>query len=139
MTNRIGSAAQKKLRSTRVLVVGLNGLSSEILKNVCLAGVASLTIADPAPVSRADLDDSSQFLIPRNDATIGTNKALACIDALRKLNPRVVVSAVAKDLLAGDSLDEAFFQDFDAVCLVGAPLSKAVCRARGVFLSRHRY
>jgi hypothetical protein len=38
-----------------VLIVGLQGLGVEVAKNVCLAGVKSVSLYDPAPVEVADL------------------------------------------------------------------------------------
>ena len=76
------SIAMKKMAASNVLIVGLQGLgveigtllttsvtvnpclSSSIAKNICLAGVKSVTIFDPEPVTIQDL--SSQVrLFPR--------------------------------------------------------------------------
>jgi tRNA A37 threonylcarbamoyladenosine dehydratase len=43
-----GMDAQTKMRATHVLVVGLNGLSNEVIKNLVLAGIGSLTILSDA-------------------------------------------------------------------------------------------
>jgi ubiquitin-like 1-activating enzyme E1 A len=117
-----GMDAQKRLRTARILVIGLNGLSNEVLKNICLAGVASLTIADPGCVSELDLAKSGQFFISR-DESIGRNKAEASRDALQKLNPRVEVIAIGEDVMTRDA---TFFAGFSAVCLASAPLNDAV-------------
>ena len=52
----------------------LRGLGVEIAKNVILAGVKSVTLADDAPVEMADL--SSQFYF--TEADVGTPRAEAC-------------------------------------------------------------
>ena len=39
-----GHEAQKKLASSNILLVGLNGLGVEVAKNIILAGVASVTL-----------------------------------------------------------------------------------------------
>jgi ubiquitin-like 1-activating enzyme E1 A len=117
-----GMDAQKRLRTARILVINLNGLSNEVLKNICLAGVASLTIADSGSVSSHDLEKSGQFFIGRDEA-IGKNKAEAARDALQKLNPRVEVVAIAEDVMKKGA---EFFAGFSAVCLASAPLKDAV-------------
>lgn len=53
-----------RLRTTKVLLIGMQGLGAEIAKNVILAGVNSITLKDHTEVSI--LDRCSQFLIPRD-------------------------------------------------------------------------
>jgi molybdopterin/thiamine biosynthesis adenylyltransferase len=45
----------KRMAVSNVLIVGLQGLGVEIAKNICLAGVKSVSLYDPAPVEVADL------------------------------------------------------------------------------------
>ena len=58
-----------RLRASKVLLVGLNGLGAEICKNIVLCGVKSLTLLDDQVVTTRDF--TAQFLIPRTD--IGKN------------------------------------------------------------------
>jgi ubiquitin-activating enzyme E1 len=51
----------KRMAVSNVLIVGLKGLGVEIAKNIALAGVKSVTIYDPEPVTIQDL--SSQVSI----------------------------------------------------------------------------
>jgi len=53
-----------RLRSLRVLLIGMQGLGAEIAKNLILSGVKSITLKDHTAVSI--LDRCSQFLIPRD-------------------------------------------------------------------------
>lgn len=70
-----GLESQKRLRSTRILVVGLNGLGAEVAKSLVLAGVKSITLLDHRNVSADDF--SSQFMVQRTD--IGKNRtAILC-------------------------------------------------------------
>jgi ubiquitin-activating enzyme E1 len=66
----------------------LRGLGVEIAKNVILAGVKSVTLADDAPVEMADL--SSQFYF--TEADVGTPRAQACGAQLAELNNYVQVA-----------------------------------------------
>ena len=46
-----GLEAQKRLRQAKVLVAGLGGLGSEVVKNVVLAGVKAITLLDDKDVT----------------------------------------------------------------------------------------
>lgn len=54
-----------RLRNARILIISCTGLSNEVCKNIVLAGVGSLTIADGGKVQ--DMDLGSQFLIDEAD------------------------------------------------------------------------
>ncbi|ERT02039.1 ubiquitin-like 1-activating enzyme E1 A [Sporothrix schenckii 1099-18] len=116
-----GMRAQEKLRSAHVLLVTMRGLGNEIAKNLVLAGVGSLTVADHENVTEEDL--GSQFLLATPsagdvvpaDATseqrqaadraaaaavVGTNRAVAASQQLSSMNPRVNVVAEQRDVCA---------------------------------------
>jgi ubiquitin-like 1-activating enzyme E1 A len=48
-----GAEAQKKIQNSKVLYLHVTGSSSEVLKNLCLAGIAA-TLCDPRPASALD-------------------------------------------------------------------------------------
>lgn len=50
-----GVQSQQKISSTKILMIGLTGLASEITKNLVLAGINSLTILDWHKVQEKDL------------------------------------------------------------------------------------
>ena len=56
----MGHAAQRRMASSNVLIVGMKGLGAEIAKNIILAGVKAVTLYDPRPAAIADL--SSHFI-----------------------------------------------------------------------------
>ncbi|XP_026082165.1 SUMO-activating enzyme subunit 1-like [Carassius auratus] len=105
-----GLDAQKRLRGSRVLLVGLRGLGAEVAKNLILAGVKGLTLLDHEQVTEESR--RAQFLIPV-DAD-GQNQAQASLDRAQLLNPMVEVKA---DTDAVESKPDDFFFQFDAVCL----------------------
>ncbi|KAL4122885.1 hypothetical protein QTP88_015144 [Uroleucon formosanum] len=82
-----GYDGQNKLRATKVLLIGMQGLGAEIAKNLILSGVHSITLKDHTEVSI--LDRCSQFLIPRDSQE--RNRAKASLSAAQKLNPNVKV------------------------------------------------
>ena len=70
----MGHEAQKKMMVSDVLVVGLSGLGVEVAKNIILAGVKSVTLYDPAPVSYNDLGGNFYF----QEADVGKPRAATC-------------------------------------------------------------
>ncbi|KAI6062096.1 SUMO-activating enzyme subunit 1 [Aix galericulata] len=105
-----GLEAQKRLRASRVLLVGLKGLGAEVAKNLILAGVKALTLLDHHQVSPEDT--GAQFLIPAG--SLGRNRAEASLERAQNLNPMVAVKADPESV---ESKPEEFFTHFDAVCL----------------------
>ncbi|XP_039910115.1 SUMO-activating enzyme subunit 1, partial [Hirundo rustica] len=105
-----GLEAQKRLRASRVLLVGLRGLGAEVAKNLILAGVRGLTLLDHQQVSPED--SRAQFLIPVGSQ--GRNRAEASLERAQSLNPMVEVKADPESV---ESKPHEFFTQFDAVCL----------------------
>ena len=48
------SACSSRLRNSRLLLVGMRGLSAEVAKDVVLAGISALTVMDPHPLGPDD-------------------------------------------------------------------------------------
>ncbi|KAL0972971.1 hypothetical protein UPYG_G00197160 [Umbra pygmaea] len=107
-----GLDAQKRLRGSRVLLVGLKGLGAEVAKNLILAGVKGLTLLDHEQVNEESC--RAQFLIPVSSQ--GQNRAQASLERAQYLNPMVEVKADTDRV--EDKPDDYFIQ-FDAVCLTG--------------------
>jgi len=105
-----GLDAQKRLRGSRVLLVGLGGLGAEVAKNLILAGVKGLTLLDHEQVTEESRQ--AQFLIPVS--ALGQNRAKASLERAQALNPMVEVRADTDNV---ESKPDDFFLKFDAVCL----------------------
>lgn len=103
--------AQKRMRSANILVIGLNSLSCEVLKNLVLAGVGSLTLADPSLVTLQDL--GSEFFLTKKD--MGHQKAPAYAARVTLLNPRVKVNTIIE---AESYFTSKILKEYDAVVLV---------------------
>jgi adenylyltransferase/sulfurtransferase len=89
-----GPAAQERLRSASVLVVGAGGLACPALLYLAAAGVGRVTLIDPDTVDVSNLQ--RQVLYATADA--GRPKALAAAERLRALNPHVVVEPLVARL-----------------------------------------
>uniref|UniRef100_A0A8D0B4R7 SUMO-activating enzyme subunit 1 n=1 Tax=Salvator merianae TaxID=96440 RepID=A0A8D0B4R7_SALMN len=107
-----GLEAQKRLRASRVLLVGMKGLGAEVAKNLILAGVKTLTMLDHQQVSPEDAQ--AQFLIPAG--SLGKNRAEASLERAQELNPMVDVKADPENV---EQKPEEFFTSFDVVCMTG--------------------
>lgn len=118
------------MRSSKILIAGLNGLGAEIAKNIILAGVKSVTFLDHRNVSQ--LDFSSNFFVPRDQ--LGKNRAEASRVRAQALNPMVEVK-VDTEVLAEKT--EEFFKQFDVVVVLEASVAEQVsidnfCRSNNV-------
>lgn len=112
-----GIQAQQKIRSADVLVVGLAGPATEVVKNLVLSGINSITLVDDAPVTNFDMLSN---LFTRNQ--VGQNRAEAAQKGVQELNPRVKVTVSSlglKDILADEKEDAtSFIKKFTVVVLV---------------------
>uniref|UniRef100_A0A8C4X2B1 SUMO-activating enzyme subunit 1 n=1 Tax=Erpetoichthys calabaricus TaxID=27687 RepID=A0A8C4X2B1_ERPCA len=105
-----GLDAQKRLRGSRVLLVGMKGLGAEVAKNLILAGVKALTMLDHEQITEEVT--RSQFLIPVDSSE--KNRAHASLERAQYLNPMVEVKADNENV---ENKSDDFFLQFDAVCL----------------------
>jgi ubiquitin-like 1-activating enzyme E1 A len=64
-----GVQAQEKIRTANILLVSIKALANEVAKNLVLAGIGSITLADHEVVTEDDL--GAQFFI--SEADVGKN------------------------------------------------------------------
>ncbi|KAL2156396.1 hypothetical protein VTH82DRAFT_1141 [Thermothelomyces myriococcoides] len=105
-----GMSAQQKIRNANILIITMKALGNEIAKNLVLAGIGSLTILDPEPVTAADM--GAQFLLAEEPAPIGVNRAVAASVALQRLNPRVQIHVDMEDVR---HKPPSFFAPYDII------------------------
>lgn len=86
----IGHEAMLKMMSTKVLVIGLDGLGQEIVKNISLAGIKYISLYDKNTVSQKSL--CAGFFFSKSD--IGKQRDVAVIDKLKALNKYVIMNIV---------------------------------------------
>ena len=126
-----GVEAQKRLRSARVLVSGVCGLGAEVIKNLVLAGVKSVTILDHEPYDPVSVAGAG-FLLYHGEK--GENRARCAVTRCQELNPMVSVEAQPDRL---ETKSEEFFSQFDIVCVTNANKSELIrvdqiCRSLNV-------
>ncbi|XP_074604813.1 SUMO1 activating enzyme subunit 1 [Brevipalpus obovatus] len=84
-----GVASQKRLRKANVVCFGLSGLASEIIKNIVLAGINSLTIVDDVKISE---DDTLNNIFTCHE--VGKYRGEIAMVNIKALNPMVQVNAM---------------------------------------------
>eukprot|EP01137_Pigoraptor_chileana_P036644 Opistho-2@32587 len=125
-----GAEAQKRMRSSRLLVAGMRGLAAETLKNCVLAGVHSVTILDSHIVQWEDL--GANFFLSEED--VGKNRAEAAVEKVRALNPMVKITTDTADI---STKDDEYFSQFDIACIFDLGLTETmrvnnICREKNV-------
>ncbi|CAI2738794.1 unnamed protein product [Dicrocoelium dendriticum] len=126
-----GVEAQNRLKCSRIVLLGMNALSSEVAKNLVLAGVASLFIIDDDIVSEEDV--SSNFLICSD--SVGEIKSAASVQRLQSLNPMVKVQAITS-VSYNETISNS--QDYDVVILASSPLKDDIVRWESVAVTLAR-
>jgi len=96
----IGQAGQRKLRASRVTLIGCGALGSVLADTMVRAGVGYLRIADRDFVELDNLQ--RQVLFDEDDAAAGLPKALAARAKLVRVNSQVHIDAVVTDVNPGN-------------------------------------
>jgi molybdopterin/thiamine biosynthesis adenylyltransferase len=84
----IGILGQKKILSSKVLVVGVGGLGSPVTEFLSRAGIGSLGIVDNDKISLSNLHRQSLY----NTSDIGKFKVKIAKDKIKKINPNTKVT-----------------------------------------------
>ncbi len=104
-----GEAGQKKLKSSRVLVVGAGGLGSSVLMSLAAAGVGTIGIVEN---ERIELSNLHRQLLYASD-TVGGSKIKTAEKRLRAVNPGVEVVPHETRLSSHNAMD--ILADYDVV------------------------
>ena len=84
----IGILGQKKILSSKVLIIGAGGLGSSVAEFLSRAGIGSLGIVDDDRVSLSNLHRQSLY----NTSDIGKFKVKIAKDKIKKINPNTKVT-----------------------------------------------
>ena len=105
----IGILGQKKILSSKVLIVGAGGLGSPVVEFLSRAGIGSLGIADDDKISLSNLHRQSLY----NTSDIGNFKVKIAKDKVKKINPNTKVT-VYKIRLNNNNLKK-IINDYDYI------------------------
>jgi molybdopterin-synthase adenylyltransferase len=89
--HEVGGPGQNALKRARVLVIGAGGLGAPALLYLAAAGVGTIGIVDDDAVSLSNL----QRQVIHGTPEIGCRKTDSAAEAVRRLNPHVVVETLA--------------------------------------------
>lgn len=90
----IGLKGQKKLKNSRVLVVGAGGLGSPLLYYLAASGVGSLSFVEFDTVELSNL----QRQILYDSQAIGSKKSLVAYERLHSFNPEIKIQNISEKL-----------------------------------------
>lgn len=96
-----GEEGQRRLRASRVLLIGAGGLGSPAAIYLAAAGVGSLTIVDCDRVEISNLHRQPLF----GESAVGSAKVDAARARLSDLNPHVQIEVVNDKLLSQNALE----------------------------------
>ncbi len=96
----VGTEGQKRLKNSKVLVIGAGGLGSPALLYLAAAGVGTLGIVDFDVVDESNL----QRQIIHGQSDIGRRKSDSARDAINELNPYVRVQQHSERLEATNAI-----------------------------------
>jgi molybdopterin/thiamine biosynthesis adenylyltransferase/rhodanese-related sulfurtransferase len=98
---QIGVSGQKKLKQSKVLIVGAGGLGSPVALYLAAAGVGQITIVDGDYVDVTNLQRQIIFTTDQ----VGKSKALCAKARLLALNPSIKVVAIKEHLSVNNAED----------------------------------
>ena len=105
----IGILGQKKILSSKVLVIGAGGLGSPVAEFLSRAGIGSLGIVDNDKVSLSNLHRQNLY----NTSDIGKFKVKIAKDKIKKINPNTKVT-IYKIRLSNDNFKK-IINDYDYI------------------------
>jgi sulfur-carrier protein adenylyltransferase/sulfurtransferase len=105
----VGMAGQKRLKNSRVLVIGAGGLGSPALMYLAAAGVGTLGIVEFDEVDESNL----QRQVIHGQSDIGKSKAESARETIGEINPLVNVR-VHNERLDNDNVMQ-IFADYDLI------------------------
>jgi|TARA_B110000037_G_scaffold91666_1_gene108205 molybdopterin-synthase adenylyltransferase len=105
----IGILGQKKILSSKVLIIGAGGLGSPVVEFLSRAGIGSLGIIDDDKVSLSNLHRQSLY----NTSDIGRLKVKIAKYKIKKINPNTKVT-IYKIRLNNDNFQN-IINDFDYI------------------------
>jgi molybdopterin/thiamine biosynthesis adenylyltransferase/molybdopterin synthase catalytic subunit/rhodanese-related sulfurtransferase len=97
----VGPAGQKKLRDSKVLVIGCGGLGVPVLQYLAGAGIGRIGMVDGDKLEASNLHRQTMYAL----ADIGEHKAILAADRLRALNPEVDARAYTLRLTADNAAE----------------------------------
>ena len=90
----IGISGQKKIKKSKVLIVGLGGLGCPVAECLCRAGVGTIGLIDHDKIDLSNIHRQSMF----TTKDINKYKVKVVSDRVKKINPNVKIKSFKKKL-----------------------------------------
>src|SRR6266480_2366932 len=100
---QVGEEGQRRLKNSRVLLVGAGGLGSPVALYLAAAGVGTIGLVDFDVVDLSNL----QRQILHGSAAIGSSKIDSARDRLRDINPNVRIESYETRFTSSNALEIA--------------------------------
>jgi adenylyltransferase/sulfurtransferase len=126
---RIGAAAQQRLKAARAIVLGARAAGSTAATHLVSSGVGYMAVVDGGAVRPADLCGQALFYTP----DVGANRAEAAAAKLGLLNPETQTESYPVDIGAANAHAIVLGHDVAIDCREGVAIA-AACEAAGVAL-----
>lgn len=97
----VGLEGQRRLRRSRVLLIGAGGLGSPVSMYLAAAGVGTIGMVDFDVVDATNL----QRQILHGTSDLGRPKLDSAVDSLREINPHVTVEPIRERLTSRNALE----------------------------------
>ena len=105
----IGISGQKKIKKSKVLIVGLGGLGCPVAEYLCRAGVGTIGLIDHDKIDLSNIHRQSMF----TTKDINKYKVKVVSDRIKKINPNIRIKSFKKKL--NRSNIEILINDFDII------------------------
>lgn len=105
----VGMEGQKRLKNSRVLVIGAGGLGSPVLLYLAAAGVGTLGIVEFDVVDESNLQRQIIHGVP----DVGRAKAISAAESIRELNQHIRVQIHPERLEAANAIQ--VFAGYDLI------------------------
>ncbi len=105
----LGGPGQKKLKQSKVLVIGAGGLGSPVLMYLAAAGVGTIGVIDDDVVEHTNMQ---RQVIHRED-TIDMPKVQSAVKAMAALNPFITLRPYQRRLT--EEIAEELFAEYDVI------------------------
>jgi adenylyltransferase/sulfurtransferase len=109
MMPEVGVEGQKRLKASRVMIIGTGGLGSPLIAYLAAAGVGHLGIVDFDRVDHSNL----QRQIIHGTSSVGKPKVESAREAVAQINPHVEVKTYETSLRSDNALE--LLKDYDVV------------------------
>ncbi len=108
---RIKGWDQNKIINSKVMVIGAGATGNEVIKNLVLAGVGTITLIDFDFINLSNLNRCVLFNL--KSAKKNQYKADVIKNVCRDLNPEVEINTIKKDL---NHIEKSMYKQHDVIC-----------------------